>query len=800
MNTVSVPPRTIPPSREATAQQQVIGTPARRKEDLPLVTGRACFVADISFPRQLAMRVVRAQHAHGRIRGIDTERALRMPGVVAIWTARDLGGIGPIPLRETRIGGLMPYRQPVLADAYVRYVGEPVAVVFARDPYLAEDAAAHVEVDVETLPPILDPLADPGPFDDQRSTEPVVLRKGRGDVDAAMARAAHIVELELSIGRHTAVPMETRGAVARYDAARDHLELHGAAKKPHWNRDQLAEMLDRPPSSIDLYECHVGGGFGVRGELYPEDVLVCLGALRLQRPIKWIEDRREHLMATNHSRDQRHRIRAAVDADGSLLGIDNLLFHDQGAYPRTHGARVPDMTLAMLLGPYRVPAYRAVGHFRLTNKTPAATYRSPGRYEGSFVRERLMDAIAQRVGIDRIELRRRNLLTPAEIPHDRGVESNGAPVMLDSADYPGLLAKAMADAGWDDLQRDAARRRAAGEAVGLGLAMFVEKSGVHASDMVRISVDAAGWVEVVTGAASVGQGIETIVAQICADTLGVDYERIRVIHGQTDRIAFGLGAFSSRATIMTGNAARIASLELRGKALAAAADMLDLPATALDIVSGRIIAVDGPAFEPIPLGELARRLAPGSKQRGAHGPGLSAEGWYHNEHESYPYGVHIAQVCVDRGTGGIKVERFALAYDVGRAINPMLVSGQLVGGVAQGLGGALLEAFDYDAQGQPLALTFADYLLPSAQEVPPVRVLVTEDAPSPHNPLGVKGAGEGGVAAAGAAIAAAIDDALDRPGLVTRLPVTPQHLKQLLDARPPQAAPPFPARAGEPNR
>jgi carbon-monoxide dehydrogenase large subunit/6-hydroxypseudooxynicotine dehydrogenase subunit gamma len=783
MNTVSVPTRTIPPTAAPTDSKRIIGTPARRLEDPPLVTGRACFIGDVSFPRQIFMRVARAQQAHGRIASIDTAAARNAPGVIAVWTAADIAGIGPIPLRETKIGGLMPYRQPVLAQSYVRYVGEPVAVVFATDAYLAEDAAELIHIDIEALPPILRPTDAPGPFDEERSTEPVIIRKSTGDVDQAMSGAAHVIELELAIGRHTAIPMETRGAVARYDEARDRLELHGAAKKPHWNRDQLAEMLDRPPSSVELYENHVGGGFGVRGELYPEDVLVCLAALRLRRPIKWIEDRREHLMATNHSRDQLHRIKAAVDGEGRLLAVDVLLFHDQGAYPRTHGARVPDMTLAMLLGPYRVPAYRATAHYRLTNKTPAATYRSPGRYEGSFVRERLMDAIAARLDLDPIELRRRNLLTPAEIPHDRGVESNGAPVVLDSADYPALLDKILAFADWDTLRERIAERRAAGESVGLGLGMFVEKSGIHASDMARVTVDISGHVEVVTGAASLGQGLETIVAQVCAETLGIDYQRIRVIHGQTDRIPFGLGAFSSRATIMTGNATRVAAAALRDKALAAAADMLDLPREALDIVDGQVIAVDGPAFEPVPLAEIARRLAPGSKHRGDHGPGLSAEGWYHNEHESYPYGAHIAQVCVDRETGGIVVEQFVLAYDVGRAINPMLVTGQLVGGVAQGLGGALLEEFRYDESGQPLALTFADYLLPSAHEVPPVKVLITEDAPTPHNPLGVKGAGEGGVAAAGAAIASAIDDALGLPGLITKLPVTPLQLKTLLAAK-----------------
>jgi aerobic carbon-monoxide dehydrogenase large subunit len=757
-----------------------IGRSVPRLEDGPLVTGRGRFAADMGFPHMLHMRVVRSGYAHGRIMSIDSSEALALPGVVAVWTSTDVADIPPIDFRLTRIEGLAPYRQPILAQERVRYVGEPVAAVFAADPYVAEDAADLVGIEIAELPVILDAAAAPGEFEDGRSTEPAVVEKSYGDVAAAFRDAHAVVDLDLSVGRHSGVPLETRGAVARYDTGRDVLELHGAAKVPHWNRDNIARMLARDPSTVHLYEGHVGGGFGIRGELYPEDVLVCVAALRLGRPVKWIEDRREHLIAANHSRQQRHKVRAAVDADGRILAIDDEFFHDQGGYVRTHAATVPDLAAGMLPGPYRVGAYRARGHVRLTNKTPGGTYRAPGRFESTFVRERLMDAIAARVGIDRVEVRRRNLIAKAEMPYTRPLATLGTEIVLDSGDYAGLLDQSLAAIKWNELTGDLARRRAGGELVGAGLGIFVEKSGLGPFDGVRMSVDAAGLVEVVTGAASIGQGVETVVAQICADALGVDYRRVRVVHGRTDRIAFGQGAFASRVTVMTGEATRLAAVEVRAKAIEVAAELLQQPAGALDVVDGKVVRKGTPAGPSMTLGEIAKALEPASKLRGTRVPGLSAEGWFYTDHMNYPYGVHVAVVRIDRETGGVTIERYLMAYDIGRAVNPMLVEGQLAGGFAQGIGGALLEEFLYDERGEPLSVNFADYLMPTAHEVPAFDVLITEDAPSPLNPLGVKGAGEGGINPVGAAIASAIDDAIGFPGAVTRLPVTPQRLREIL--------------------
>ncbi|TMJ53321.1 MAG: xanthine dehydrogenase family protein, partial [Alphaproteobacteria bacterium] len=550
---------------------RVLGRSVPRLEDRPLLTGRGQFVGDIALPRQLHMRVVRSPYAHAALRAVDIAAALAAPGVVAVWTGADIADLPPIDFRDPAAEALRPYRQPLLARQRLRYVGEPVAAVFATDAYLAEDAADLVTIAADELAPVLAADTPPASFAPSQSTEALVLRADYGEVDAVFASAHAVVTLDLIIGRHSGVPMETRGVLARYDPSRDLLELYGATKVPHRNRDALARMFGRSAAAVVLKEGNTGGGFGVRGELYPEDFLVCLAAMRLERPVKWVEDRREHLMAANHSRQQRHHARVAVDAEGRILALDDELFLDQGAYVRTHGARVAELTIGMLPGPYRIPAYRAVCHFRLTNKTPAATYRAPGRFEGTFVRERLLDAVADRLGLDRVTVRRRNLITAAEMPFRRPLNALGTEVIYDSGDYPLLLEKALARIDWDRLQAKLRQRRSAGELVGAGIGIFVEKGGLGPLDGTRVSIDATGAVELVTGGSSVGQGIATAMAQICADTLGVDYRRVRVVLGQTDRIQYGIGAHASRASVMTGSATHAASLRLRAKALEMAA-------------------------------------------------------------------------------------------------------------------------------------------------------------------------------------------------------------------------------------
>ena len=752
----------------------LVGSSVARIEDLPLLRGEARFAADFSFPGQLHMRVVRSPVAHGRLTGVDASEALALPGVEAVWTAADTADIPPIGFRMTEVPGLEPYRQPVLAEGMVRYAGEPAAVVLAADPYTAEDAAGLVFLEIEELEPVLDPAGED-------AVEAALLEKGYGDCGAAFEGAALVVELELAVGRHSAAPMETRGALARWDPMTSTLEMFGAAKVPHYNRGAIASMLGMPAARVVLRESYVGGGFGVRGELYPEDVLVCLAARRLGRPVRWVEDRREHLMAANHSRDQVHRIRAAVDPDGFIRGVTDEFWVDQGAYVRTHAVTVADLTCSLTPGPYLWPAYRVQGRVRLTNKTPCGTYRAPGRYEGSFVRERLMDAAAGRLGMDPAEVRRRNLIPAAAMPFDRGVDTLGTPLVYDSGDYEALLDRLLEHLDYGRLSEELARRRAAGDAAGLGLGFFIEKSGLGPFDGVKLTVDEAGEAVITTGVSSVGQGVETALAQICADGLGVPLEAVRVRRGQTDDLPYGMGSFASRVTVMTGSAVWEAARRVRRKALDAAAEVLEAGPEDLAVEAGRVFVKGSPGGPAVALGEIARLLRPGGAAAASAGgePGLTAEGWFEAAHMTYPYGVHAAVAAVDRETGEVRVERFAVAYDIGRAVNPRLVEGQIAGGAAQGIGGALLEEFVYDEAGQPLAVGFMDYLMPTAAEMPPVEVLLCEDAPSPLNPLGVKGAGEGGITAAGAAVANAVAAALGSPEGVSRLPIKPEQVRRL---------------------
>ena len=424
---------------------------------------------------------------------------------------------------------------------------------------------------------------------------------------------------------------------------------------------------------------------------------------------------------------------------------------------RTHATRVAMMTCGVLPGPYRVPgAYRAVCHFRLTNKTPAATYRAPGRFETTFVREKLIDAIAHQLKLDRIEVRKINAVTVKEMPFKRPLEALGEEIHFDSGDYHALLDKLMKYVEWEKLNKDLAARRAKGELVGVGLAMFVEKAGLGPADGVRIQVDTAGHVEVITGGASIGQGFETVMGQVAAECLGTDYRKMRVTHGNTERIEQGIGAHASRATVMTASATRVAAMMVREKALDMAAELMQAPVSSLDIVNGEVVRTDRKGGPSMTLGQISAALLPHSKVRGNREPNLSAEGWYYADHQVYPYGDHLAVVKVDPDTGGVKVERYVIAYDIGRAINPMLVKGQIAGGFAQGLGGALLEEFTYSENGDPLAVTFADYLMPTVKETPDVEILLTEDYPSPINPLGIKGAGESGINGVGGATATAV--------------------------------------------
>ncbi len=548
------------------------------------------------------------------------------------------------------------------------------------------------------------------------------------------------------------------------------MTLWGAAKVVHTNRRILSQLIGWEEERIRFVELDVGGGFGGRGEFYPEDFLIPLCAIRLGRPVAWTEDRAENLQALNHSREQVHDIAVALRADGTVLALRDAFLLNTGAYVRTHGSVVPSLTAALLPGPYRWQAYSCTARQVLTNKTPAGTYRSPGRYEANFVRERILDIAAHRLGIDPLELRRRNLIGVEEMPYPLGTEADGHPVVLDSGDYDLLVTKALKHFDYDAMRRWRRGRPRRGRKRGIGAALFVEKSGIARWEYARVCVSADGQARVLVGSASVGQGVETVLAQICADALGMPFDAVEIGHGDTDEVPIGMGAFGSRATSLGGAAVMQAADAVRDRIMELAAEELEANAQDLAFEGDSVAVVGSPAARV----SLAKLLG------GAESL-VEEESVFDCEDMSFPYGLHLVGLEVDVETGGIEIDRYAIAYDVGTGINPQLIEGQMVGGLAQGLGGALLEEFAYDDRGQLLSGSFMDYLLPTAREVPRVDVLITEDAPTPLTPLGAKGAGEGGTAAAGAAIANAVSDAFGVE--VKGLPLTPARVLELARRR-----------------
>jgi carbon-monoxide dehydrogenase large subunit len=749
---------------------QGIGTSPLRKEDWPLVRGEGTFVADFKRPGMVHAFVVRSPYAHARFTAIDRTAALAAPGVIDVFSAEDLPDRGrPIPTRMFHDEGSNRFLQRPLADGVVRYSGEPVAVVIAASRYLAEDAAELLHIDYEPLDIVLDSdaaVAQGAPLLQPHAGTNVAghLVVEIGSIEQAFGGADIVLKEEFHSQRHGAVPLETRGLLAEFDAQKESVTVWGAAKITHVNRAILARLLGwADVERVRLVELHVGGGFGARGEFYPEDYLVPFAAIRTGRPVAWVEDREENLRSTNQSREQVHRVELALRKDGTFLGLKDSFINNTGAYVRTHGMTVPGLSIAMLPGPYRWPAYRGEYRSVVTNKTPGGTYRSPGRFEINFVRERMVDLAAERLGIDPIELRRRNLIARDGFPHDTGTLFDGHPVIYDSGDYELLLDKALAAFDWAGLKRWRQEPAAGGLRRGLGVGYFVEKAGPAVREYARVELNAEGDVIVYTGGVSVGQGVETTLAQVCASHLGLPYESVSVVHGDTAVIPEGMGAFGSRIAMLGGAAVMLASEHLKETLLGAAAEELEAATEDLVLTADGVAVVGAPS-RSVPLRTLLS----------SRGGVIKQEDRFECELMAFPYGIHLAAVEVDPRSGAVHIHRFAVAYDIGRSINPMLVRGQMSGGFAQGIGGALLEEFSFDANGQPLAASFMDYLIPTAQEVPDLQMLITEDAPSPLNPLGVKGAGEGGTAAVGAALANAVSDALGRS--VTRLPLTPAYV------------------------
>ena len=763
--------------------QPYIGAPVRRAEDIRFITGSATYVDDVKVEGLLHAAILRSPHAHARIVAIDTAEARSLPGVAAVYTFEDISDIAkPIPIRMYPLPGLEQYLQYPLAREKVRYVGEPVAVAVAESRYVAEDALEGIDVTYEPLRAVVDmqeSLRDEVLLHEEAGTNlGAHFTISIGDIEEAFRTAEYTRKESFRTHRHTGNPMETRGLVATYDPGNGDLTVWGPTKVPRFNREVLASLLDFPEEKIHFIEPDVGGGFGIRGEFYPEDYLIPWAAIRLERPVKWIEDRREHLMAANHSREQLLELEVAAKRDGTLLGIRARIYGDMGGYIRTHGGILPSGAARLLPGPYRVPNYQCDVHCVLTNKTGTGTFRAPGHYESSFARERLLDIVAADLKLDPEELRRKNLVQSSEMPYELGVTFPGSsPMVFDSGDYTSALNRALEEAGYDKLAGLQGSLQE-GRYHGIGVACFVKDTGRGPYEGARVVVKEAKEVVVYLGTCSLGQGHATSMAQICADGLGMSMEGIKVLEGSTDLTTFGFGTFSSRSTVMAGNALYKASQELKGKILAIAAGQLGTAEADLEYQDG-VIHRRGDA-EKAPLLHISDVIELAEQDGQAEGErGLESTAFFESELATFVYGTHVAHVAVDPETGQVEVIDYVVVEDVGRAINPMIVHGQAVGAAVQGIGATLLEELVYDENGQLLTTTFMDYLLPTSTDVPPIESVVLEEAPSPRNPLGVKGAGEGGIVATGAALANAVANALAPLGVqVTQLPLSPNRVRE----------------------
>jgi carbon-monoxide dehydrogenase large subunit len=760
----------------------MIGDSHPRLGGEPLVTGRGRFVEDVQVPGLLHAAVVRSPHAHARLVSIDAKRALDLPGVRAVLTAADVPAAAIIPNRVPAPAGTDRYLQPAIARTVVRYVGEPVALVVADDPYLARDAAEAIDAVYATLPACPSVTAALGPgaprlFAGTDSNNVATITMRVGDVDAALAGAAVVIRDRFHYPRQTAAALETRGLVAvPPDPRGGELHLIGSTKCIHINRTILAPIFGLPPGALRLTEVDVGGGFGVRGELYPEDVLVPLAALKLGRPVKWIESRRENLMAANHAREVAYEIEIGFAADGRILGIRTVIHADIGAYVRTAALVPAEFGAALLPGPYRVPSYACDLWSVVTNKTPAGTLRSPGRPECNFVRERLLDRGAARLGLDPAELRRRNLIRAEDMPYDCGTRSFGVSTVYDSGDFPALFDELLRRLDYDAARTEQATingsagpapresRTASRWRRGIGLAVYVEKTGLGPFETTAVEARPDGTLVVDTGASSMGPGLETVLAQILGEALGLSPSRFHVRHADTAAVESGVGTYGSRGTVTAGNAAALAAAKLIAEARSRAAARLGVDEARVTYAGGALEA----GGRRVTLAELAaeKRLAAGAS--------------FEVPKVTYAGCACAVVLDVDPETGVIALRRVVVGADVGRAVNPALVQAQLTGGVAFGIGNTLHEGLVYDAEGQLVSGTLMDYALPLAGDVPVVDGFYQE-VRAKTNPLGLRGLGECGNPGLGGAIANAVADALGRPELaITTLPLTPERVRAAL--------------------
>jgi carbon-monoxide dehydrogenase large subunit len=752
-----------------------VGQPIERLEDFRFVRGRGQYVDDLARKDMLHAAILRSAVAHGRIRNIDVSRAKEVPGVHAVITAADLGDAIPlVPMRLQPMPEFEAFGQPVMARDKVRYVGEALAMVLADNAGVAEDALGAIEVDIEPLPAIATWQSaaknETLLFENKSSNVTMKFRAVLGDADAAFKSAPYTRRERFSTQRHTALPMEPRGLLAEWDAASGRLTLSGAAKVLFANRRILARQLDLAVDAIDMVEYDVGGSFGARGEFYPEDFLIPFAARHVGRPVKWTEDRREHLMCMNHAREAACDVEIACARDGTILGLRGHAFVDMGAYMRTNGAVGARNIAQFMSGPYRVANIDLDVSLLLTNKTPVGTYRGPGRFETDFFRERLLDMAARDLGIDQVEFRRRNLVREAEMPYRVATiapfESKDE---LDSGDYQVTLDRCLAEFGWAE-KENLKGKLIDGRYHGLAVCCFIEGGAAGPKESARLVLESDGTLTVYMGSSGVGQGLETAFAQIAADAMDMPMDRInQVFHGSTTYVSDGYGSYHSRSIVMGGSAVLDAATKLRAAMSAEAARRLNCGAAEVVLADGRAAAPDG---KSVSWAELAPQP-------------LSVEGAFSNHKHTWAYGAHAAHVAVDAKTGAVALIDYVAVENCGRMINPLTLKGQLIGAVVQGLGGAFMEHLAYDENGQLLTGSLADYLIPTASDFPKIRGYVMESHPSPINPLGAKGAGEGGIISVGGVIANAIADALKSFGVEPRdLPLSPSRVWQLVqDAR-----------------
>jgi carbon-monoxide dehydrogenase large subunit len=770
-----------------------VGRSLLRREDRRLLTGRGQFIADLVVPRMLHAVLVRSPVAHARIRAVDLSRASTALGVVLALNGTDLLQLLP-PVPEGQIS--MPSKwtlviqhkflnpqQPLLAHDKVRHVGEAIAIVVAESRDQAEDAAERVTWDLEEVPAVVDPEAalrpeSPIVHDRFRTNLIGAFSVGRGDVDTALAGVPHRLQRRFYHHRYAAVPMECRGVVSAYDPRTDSATIWSSTQVVHWVRREAAALLGLPEARVRCIALDVGGGFGGKGHVYPEDLLITFLARKIGRPVRWIEGRSEHLTSATHSRDQLHDVEVGFDDNGRILALRDDYLVDCGAW-NPIGSGVAYNTAVHLTGPYKIENLAASGKIVVTNKVPNAPYRGAGRPEAAFAMERTIDLVARTLGLEPSEVRRRNMIRADEMPYRVGIPyRDGEPIVYDSGDYPGALQKALdAVGGVEAFRQRQGEARRAGRYLGLGIGFYIEGTGVGPFESAFVRIDPSGKVYVSCGAAPQGQGMETIFSQVVADVWKVAPEDVVLSFADTAAIAIGFGTMASRSTVTASAAIHHASARLRDKVFAIAAHLLECAPADLELRDGGVGVVGVPGAT-VSLQKVAQAARPGWEDTRPQGveAGLEETHYWQPPTVTWSYAVHVAIVEVDRETGRVGIDKYAVAHDCGVVVNPMLVEGQIMGGAAQGLGGVLCEAIVYDTNGQLLSGSLMDYALPTASDIPAMQI-VHQHSPSPLNPLGVKGVGEGGAVAPPAAIANAVCDALAPFDVeVNTTPIKPERL------------------------